>query len=148
MVKLWKWGQQLSPSVPTSYIPPSKVTHLVQPCDRFLFQMIKRAWATHWKSYNPEMTKASKWKESSGQPFNTGKTFFLRLTARCVREMNQKTDGNGIYYGWKSTIITGMEFNTNGQWKVNQITPGWPRIVSNHHVVFDTARGAAVLPQN
>ena len=125
------------------YFPPN-TTHLVQPCDSFVIQKIKRAWSTHWEKYKMECIKKNKWKDSSGKLRNPGKTFFLQLAAKCVREVNLQRDENGLSFARKAMIITGLALNTNGSWEVGQLTPDLQNIISSHKSVFDAARAKAM----
>ena len=125
------------------YFPPN-ATHLVQPCDSFVIQKIKRAWSTEWETYKMQMIKLNKWKDSSGKIANPGKTYFLRLAARCVRKVNEQRDADGLRYARKAMIITGMALNTNGLWEVSQLTPDLQRIVRKHASVFDASRNEAM----
>lgn len=117
------------------YFPPN-ATHLIQPCDSFVIQKIKRAWTTHWENYKLEMIQQGKWKDSSGRLINPGKSFFLKLAAKAVREVNRQRDENGLSYARKAMIMTGMALNTNGQWEIGQLTPDLQRIVRKHQGVF------------
>ena len=55
------------------YFPPN-ATHLIQPCDSFVIQKIKRAWTTRWERYKMDLIKKGKWKDSSGKIHNPGKS--------------------------------------------------------------------------
>lgn len=125
------------------YFPPN-ATHLVQPCDSFVIQKIKRAWSTHWENYKMQMIQKGMWRDSSGKLRNPGKRFFLELSARCVREVNMQRDADGLRYGRKAMIMTGLALNTNGQWEIGQLTPELQRIVRKHQTVFDAARSEAM----
>lgn len=125
------------------YFPPN-ATHLVQPCDSFVIQKIKRAWSTEWETYKMQMIKLNKWKDSSGKIANPGKTYFLKLAAKCVRQVNQQRDEDGLTYARKAMIITGMALNTNGLWEVSQLTPDLQRIVRKHASVFEASRNEAM----
>ena len=124
------------------YFPPN-ATHLIQPCDRFVIQKIKRAWNTHWERYKMDLIK-KKWKDASGKIHNPGKSYVLHLAARCVCEVNQQRDADGISFARKAMVITGLALNTNGQWEVQQLTPELQRIVQKHQTVFDCARTTAM----
>ena len=56
------------------YFPPN-ARHLIQPCDSFVIQTIKRAWTTHWETYKMDMIRKGMWKDKSGRLVNLGKTF-------------------------------------------------------------------------
>ena len=86
------------------YFPPN-ATHLVQPCDSFVIQKIKRAWSREWETYKMQMIKLNKWKDSSGKIANPGKTYFLKLAARCIRQVNQKRDEDGLTYARKACLL-------------------------------------------
>lgn len=125
------------------YFPPN-ATHLIQPCDSFVIQKIKRAWTTHWEGYKLDCIKRGKWKDSCGKIHNPGKSYFLQLAAKCVREVNQQRDADGISFARKAMIITGLGLNTNGHWEIGQLTPELQRIVRKHQTVFDAARAKAI----
>ena len=125
------------------YLPPN-ATHLVQPCDSFVIQKIKRAWSTEWETYKMQMIKPNKWKDSSGKIANPGKTYFLKLAARSIRQVNQQRDDDGLTYARRAMIITGMALNTNGLWEVYQLTPDLQRIVRKHASVFEASRNEAM----
>lgn len=125
------------------YFPPN-ATHLIQPCDSFVIQKIKRAWTTHWETYKMGLIKANKWKDSCGKLHNPGKTYFIKLAARCIREVNSQRDAYGLTYARKAMIMTGMGLNTNGLWEVAQLTPELQAIVKKHSSVFDAARDASM----
>ena len=91
-----------------------------------------------------DLMKKGKWKDSSGKIHNPGKSYFLHLAARCVREVNQQRDEDGICFARKAMVITGLALNTNGQWEVQQLTPELQRIVQKNHTVFDCARTTAM----
>lgn len=120
------------------FFPPN-TTHLLQPCDSFVIQKIKSAWTTKWESYKMELIRRGEWKDSSGKVANPGKTFFLRLAADSVRQVNNQRDAEGISYARKAMIITGMALNTNGQWEESQLTPALQNIINKHRGEFDNA---------
>lgn len=125
------------------FFPPN-ATHLVQPCDSFVIQKIKTAWRTHWETYKMDMIRSGKWKDS-GRLVNPGKTFFLRLAARCIRAVNLQRDSEGVQYARKAMIITGMAKNTNGLWEKSQLTPQLQAIIQKHASVFSAARSEHVV---
>ena len=90
------------------------------------------------------LIKKGKWKDPSGKIHNPGKSNFFHLAARCVREVNQQRDADGIGFASKAMVITGLALNTNGRWEVQQLTPELQRIVQKHHTVFDCARTTAM----
>lgn len=128
------------------YFPPN-ATHLIQPCDSFVIQKIKQRWSSHWETFKMDMIRAGKWKDGSGRLHNPGKTFFLKLAAKCVREVNLQRDGDGISYARKAMIITGMALNSNGIWEPSQLRPELQVIISKHRSVFDSSRSSAMGPQ-
>ena len=95
------------------YFPPN-ATHLIQPCDSFVIQKIKRAWTTRWEKFKMDMIKEGKWNDQSGCLLNPGKGFFLGLAADAVRDVNRQRDADGLTDGRKAMILTGMALNTNG----------------------------------
>lgn len=118
------------------YFPPN-ATHLIQPCDSFIIQKIKRAWATRWEKYKMEMVQQNKWKDSSGKLLNPGKRFFLQLAADSVRDVNRQSDADGLSFARKAMIMTGLSLNTNGRWEICQLTPELQRIATKHKDYFD-----------
>lgn len=121
------------------YFPPN-ATHLIQPCDSFVIQKIKRQWTTEWETYKMDMIRQNRWKDSAGKIANPGKTYFLRLAARCVRVVNLQRDADGLSYARKAMIITGLALNTNGIWEKSQLTPELQRIITKHQAIFDASR--------
>lgn len=121
------------------YFPPN-TTHLIQPCDSFIIQKIKRTWTNHWEAYKMDMIAKGRWKDSAGKIHNPGKSYFLQLAARCVREVNQQRDEDGVSVARKAMIITGMALNTNGVWEIRQLNPGLQRIIQKHKSVFEATR--------
>lgn len=87
-----------------------------------------------------DMIRQNRWKDSAGKIANPGKTFFLRLAARCVRAVNLQRDADGLSYARKAMIITGLALNTNGIWEKSQLTPELQRIVTKHQAIFDASR--------
>ena len=61
------------------------------------------------------MIREGKWKDSSGKIANPGKSFFLKLAADAVRDVNRQRDGDGLTYARKAMILRGLALNTNGQ---------------------------------
>lgn len=118
------------------YFPPN-TTHLLQPCDSFVIQKLKSCWNKHWEKYKMEMIEKGMWKDSTGKLLNPGKSFFLKLAARVVREVNHQRDENGITYARKAMILTGMALSVNGQWQVEQLTPELQKIVKKHPEAFE-----------
>eukprot|EP00171_Calliarthron_tuberculosum_P022372 IDg22372t1 len=72
---------------------PKNVTHLVQPCDSFVIQKIKRAWTTRWEQHKMERIMCNDWTDGSGKIKNPGKHFscawlllqFVKLTRSGMR---------------------------------------------------------------
>lgn len=73
-----------------------------------------------------------------------GKTYFLKLAAECVREVNKQQDSEGISYSRKAMIITGMVFNTTGRWEESQLTVVLHNIIKKHYEEFKNASLDAV----
>ena len=87
-----------------------------------------------------DMISQGLWKDSAGKVHNPGKSYFLQLAARCVRDVNRERDEDGISFARKAMIITGLALNTNGLWEVRQLTPELQRIVHKHKQIFEATR--------
>lgn len=112
---------------------------MIQPCDSFTIQKLKRAWTTHWENHRLDSTANGKWKVRSGRLHNPGKPFFLELAALVVREVNQQLDVDGLMYARKAMIMAEMTLNTNDQWEVKQFTPQLQVIIRKRAAVFNAA---------
>lgn len=72
------------------------------------------------------------WKSGSGKLTNPGKTFYLKLTASVIREVENQRDKDGVSYVRKAIIGSGMALNLNGQWEVRQLFPHLQTIVQKY----------------
>ena len=70
-------------------------------------------------------------------------TFFLKLAADAVRQVNQMRDVNGISYARKAMIRCGLSLDVSGKWHVGQLSPELQGIIAKHRLHFD---GLPVLP--
>lgn len=61
------------------------------------------------------------WKSGSGKLPNPGKTFYFKLAAAVIREVDISRDENGVSYIRKSMRRCGMDLNFNGRWEVQQL---------------------------
>lgn len=39
---------------------PANATHLLQPCDSFVIQIVKSAWSTRWENYKLQIVRDNK----------------------------------------------------------------------------------------
>ena len=86
----------------------SNVTHLIQPCDSFVIQKIKRAYTTHWETWKMYMIRKVMWKDKSGRLVHPGKTLVFKLIANCIRQVNHQRNEHRLQYARKAMILTAM----------------------------------------
>lgn len=113
------------------------ITHSLQLCDSFIIQKMKSGWAKNWEKYKMDKIQQNLWKDGSGRFYNSGKTFFLKFSARTRREINQQRDKEGLSYSRKAIVITRMALNTNGNWEVSQLRPQLQAIVHKHRNIYE-----------
>ena len=101
---------------------------LCQPCDSFVISKIKDAWSKRWNEKKIELVANEQWQNKpnkkgqfSGKLKNPGKTFFLKLAADSVRDVNMQRDENGLTYARKAMIRCGLSKNINGKWEKDQL---------------------------
>lgn len=80
-----------------------------------------------------KLIEENRWKDSSGKLINPGKTFYLRLAADAVREVNRQHDEDGLSYVRKAIIRTGLTLNLNGLWEERQLFPRRQNIIIAWH---------------
>jgi DDE superfamily endonuclease len=110
----------------------ANVTDKIQPCDSYVISKIKDRWTELWEAYKLEAIQKGEWQEVSGALKNPGKTFFLKLAARAVADVNKCRDKNGLTFARKAMIRCGLSLDVTGQWHVNQLTPELQAIVAKH----------------
>ena len=120
---------------------PANATDLIQPADSFVISKLKDAWRKRWDEYKVGMMNRGEWMGigagSSGKLKNPGKTFFLKLAADAVRDINAQQDKNGLSYARKAMIRTGMGLNLNGRWEECQLFSHLQEIVAKHRNHFN-----------
>lgn len=116
---------------------PKSTTHSVQPADYFTIQKLKHAWTRRLEEGKMLLVKTGLWTDSSGKIRNPGKTYFMKLAVAAVRDVNYQRDGNGITYGRKAMIRTGIALNINGLWEEGQFSPKLQEIINRHRDYFD-----------
>lgn len=77
---------------------PANYTDLCQTAGLFIIQKLTAAWRATWDLKRMEMASENQWicKNGSGKLPNHGKRFFLELASQVVREVNTKSDDEGI----------------------------------------------------
>ncbi len=65
-----------------------------------------------------------------------GKTFFLRLAADVIREVNMVRDKDGVSFARKAMLQCGLGLK-NGAWKISQLTPELQGIIRENRSHFD-----------
>lgn len=77
------------------------------------------------------------WKDKSGRLLNSGKSFFLRLAADSVAEVNRQRDADGLSFARKAMIMTGMAMNTNDRWEDKPHSLELQRMIRDHREYFE-----------
>ncbi|KAL3693635.1 hypothetical protein R1sor_007286 [Riccia sorocarpa] len=109
-----------------------------------------------WKEYKLQMIVNSDWQggggpRTSGLLKNPGKTFFLKMAAAAVDEVNrQRTKKSGlpddpdhvppITYARKAMILCDLFLNTNEQWDEKQLSAGLQTIITRYRSNFMGSR--------
>ena len=121
------------------YFPPC-ATDLVQPADSFVISKIKDEWTRLWEIEKMRLIQEGQWSNTvrsdgawSGKLKNPGNTFFLRLAAKAVRNVNGMRDYNVITYARKAMIRCGMALDITGHWHETQLTPELQAIIAKYH---------------
>lgn len=123
----------------TLHLLPKNATDLFQPADSFIIQNIKTVWRRKWEEKKLQMIRDGKWvdwKNGSGKLTNPGKTFYLKLAAAVLREVERDRDAGNVSYVRKAMIGSGMALNLNGQWEVRQLFPHLQEIVKKYSENF------------
>lgn len=122
----------------------ANATDLYQPADSFVISKIKDAWKRRWEAFKLEMMDSGAWcndsgngKKWSGKLKNPGKSFFLKLAADAVREVNSERDADGLTYARKAMIKCGLSKNVNGVWDESQLFKHLQEIIKAYRVNFD-----------
>ena len=68
---------------------------------------------------------------------NPGKTFYLKLAADVIRDVNSQLDSNGLNYARKSMIRVGLSLKTNGRWEEGQLSNELQVIIAKHRGHFN-----------
>ncbi|KAL0250909.1 hypothetical protein GEMRC1_000123 [Eukaryota sp. GEM-RC1] len=118
---------------------PANSTHLTQPCDSFVIEKIKKAWVRQWEKKKMQLVQKNDWRPGSGALRNPGKTYFLDLARKSVREVNNARNINGLTYPKLAMIRCGLSRDVNGVWHVGQLSEPLRKIVENHRDIFDRA---------
>lgn len=118
------------------FFPPN-ATDVLQPADSFVIQKLKDAWRRHWDAYKANCVQKKLWTSGSGMLPNPGKSFFLKLAAKVVREVNQQRDKTGVTYARRAMIRTGMSLNLNGLWEEGQLSDELQAIVAKYRSHFE-----------
>jgi len=122
------------------FFPPN-ATDLLQSADSFVIQKLKAAWNKRWDKYKLEVLRRPENVETygiqSGVIQNPGKSYFLKLAAAVVRDVNAQRGENGLSYARKAMIFFGLARNTNGLWEVRQLFPHLQNIIAKYRGNFD-----------
>lgn len=121
------------------YFPPN-ATHLVQPCDSFVIQIIKAAWRKRWDAKKAQDVLSGQFrngKNGSGKVINPGKHYFLELGAEAVQAARMRTDDTGLNYARKAMIICGLSNDVDGIWKVGQLRTELQAMIRRNQGLFD-----------
>jgi len=124
---------------------PSNSTHLCQPLDAFIIQNIKEVWRRHWNQEKIRRILNGEWADGvtrsrnmrSGKLRNPGKSYYSKLAAQCVKEVNEMVDENGLSLVRKAMIRCGMSLNTNGKWEKCQLFDHLQDIIRRHPDEFN-----------
>ena len=123
---------------------PENATDLCQPADSFVISKIKDAWTTRWDKEKVDLIEGDQWKNNirvdgswSGKLKNPGKSFFLKLAADSVRDVNRQTDVNGMNFARKAMIRCGLSLNVSGEWEEKQLFPHLQNIIKEHREYFE-----------
>ena len=82
------------------------------------------------------LIEQNKWTEGGRLP-NPGKSFFLRLAADAINDVNAQRDENGLTYARKAMILCGLSLNTTGKWEISQLKPELQEIIKAQKMYFD-----------
>ena len=118
---------------------PQNATNLCQPADSFIIQKIKTVWPRMWDKKKLEMITKNEWidwRSGSGKLTNPGKTFYLKLSAAVIRDVENEKDSDWVSFIRKAMIGSGMGLNLNGQWEVRQLFSHLQNIVQKYHENF------------
>lgn len=80
--------------------------------------------------------KAERW-DLVGKATKPRKTFFLRLAAETIFEVNSKKDKHGLNYARKAMIRCGLSLGVDGTWKPSQLFPHLQVIISKFPEHFE-----------
>ncbi|KAJ0401149.1 hypothetical protein P43SY_004356 [Pythium insidiosum] len=131
---------------------PANSTHLTQPADSFIIQMIKQEWRTQWEEKKLDLVNKSAFKQKpkngsswSGKLLNPGKSFYLQLAAHCVEKVSAARDEDGISLVRKAMIRCGLAKNLNGVWEEQQLKPELQAIIDLYREDFTRGYNQAAM---
>lgn len=122
------------------YFPPN-ATHLVQPCDSLVIQIIKYAWTTRWdktKAHDVLSGQFRDKKRGSGKLINLGKHYFLNLGADAVKDASARIDDNGLNFARKAMMTSGLSKDVEKVWKVGQLRTELQAMIRRNQGLFDS----------
>lgn len=76
-------------------------------------------------------------RKGSGKLVNSGKSYFLRLAADAVRDVNRQREKYGITYARNALTRCGVALNLNGQWEERQLFPRLQEILKTYRKNFE-----------
>lgn len=116
-----------------------KSTHHLQPLDFMIIKAVKNVWRKKWyeerarRTENQDFTTGT---NASGMLRNPGKSYYLRLAAECVQEVNDMKDSSGMSLCRKAMIKCGLSLPLDGIWKKEQLRPDLQTIINKYPQEF------------
>jgi hypothetical protein len=108
-----------------NFFPPNS-THRLQACDSFVIKIFKNLWNTEYSIKLAELIQAQRFSEGrknwSGKVERPPGSWYLKTAAKCVRELNKKTDKFGIGMVHKSMILTGTGVANDNEWRTENLS--------------------------
>lgn len=121
---------------------PANSTEKTQAADYFVIQKIKESWRRNWDKHRLEAVNRGLFNDlvtgdDSGRMENPGKSFYLRLAAQVIRDVNNQTESNGLNYTRKAIIRTVLSLNLTGKWEQSQLNQDLQVIIAKHRNHFN-----------
>lgn len=103
-------------------IPPNE-TNFFQPADLLVISKIKDEWRRGLDNNKESKIARGSWMGSGAGDSRKIKSFYFRLAAAAVREVNTKRNKIRLSFDRKDMIRTGIYLNFNGVWEEQKIFP-------------------------